>query len=46
MLQFKLTEYSIISEITKVAHTLEKQRAEEKFKASVLDEGSGTDNES
>jgi hypothetical protein len=39
MLHFKLTEYSIVSEITKVAHTLEKQRAEEiKFKASILDE--------
>jgi hypothetical protein len=39
MLHFKLTEYSIVSEITKVAHTLEKQRAEEiKFKASILEE--------
>jgi hypothetical protein len=39
MLHFKLTEYSIITEITKVAHTLEKQRAAEvQFKASILEE--------
>ena len=39
MLHFKLSEYSIISEITKVAHTLEKQRAAEiQFKASILEE--------
>ena len=39
LLQFKLTEYSIIKEITGLEHTLEKQRAEEvKFKASLLEE--------
>ena len=39
MLHFKLTEYAIVSEITKVAHTLEKQRAAEiQFKASILEE--------
>ena len=39
MLHFKLTEYAIVSEITKVAHTIEKQRAAEiQFKASILEE--------